>query len=161
MSRADRARLGPLEEVGHRDDAAPGPGVEDPPGPGQLAEGLGHEDLGLRPGDERPAVYPESAPVEVPLADQVLDRNAGQAPSPEGREAVLRRRLDLRPQVESQGIVPAEHVRSEQPRVPRRGVGAEGASLRDGFVEEVFEGHEERSAISVSARGSIRVPAEG
>ena len=45
------------------------------------------EDLGLGPGNERAAVHPKRPAVEVPFADQVLDRNAREALSPRGRRS--------------------------------------------------------------------------
>ena len=70
----DARGLGPLEKKRDRDDAAARAGVEHPPGAAGLAERLLDEDLRLRPRHERAAVHAERAAVEVPLADQVLDR---------------------------------------------------------------------------------------
>ena len=76
MSSATARASRPLEQVRDRDDAAAGAGVEDAAGVRAPREGLLDEDLGLGPRDERPAVDAEGPPVEVPLADQVLDGHA-------------------------------------------------------------------------------------
>ena len=59
--------------------------------PGDLPLGLGHEQLGLRPRDQRPAVYAEGQAVELLDAADVGDGLAGLAP--EQRRLVCGRRV--------------------------------------------------------------------
>ena len=125
----DDARPGPLEGDRHREDAAPGAGVEDRAGRGRGGAGHLDDGLGLAARNEGARVDAEGAPEELPLAEEVLERLARGAARGEGEEArgVVRVRL-LAPA----GVEPGARPSRREGEQLLGLVGREGRRRREG-----------------------------
>jgi hypothetical protein len=119
-----------LEKPRDREDPASGPQVDDPSRPGRLGESGLHEELGFGARYESARIDGERPAEEVPLPEEVLDRNTLDPPGPE--------RLELRggvagkvgARVEGERPRMTERVREQDSRVPRRRFGHDLAGPR-------------------------------
>ena len=84
----------------------------------RFREGRLEEDLRLGAGHERAPVDGEGAPVEVPLAEQVLHRRARHRLRHRESNRARASRLDLSPRIERQGTRAPQRVRQQDAGVP-------------------------------------------
>jgi hypothetical protein len=102
---------------------------------------LGHEQLRLGARNEAAAVHAEGAPVEVPLADEVLDGNSRQPQLPELVESRRDPFGKWLPGLERERARMAECVREQDPGVPERGLGIAATGEFGGVLEDFADGH--------------------